>query len=935
MQKIEKWAGYFLPAFLILTSLILFLRNYTSGSFLLGWDSLHPEFNFSLAFERIFWGVLRGEQGLGALTAHSHMADLPRILILFFSSLVLPTSFLRYFYLLICLIFGPLGIYFLLNYLFQREENGIKVKLSSFLGANFYLLNLVTLQHFFVPFEMFTTCFAFLPWVFYSCLKFLREGKKRNLLFLILTLILIMPMAYAATLFYASLAGLILFLIFFILLSPGKRIKLKRFLGILILILGLNAFWILPNIYSLVKQGNIISSSRINTLFSPEAFLRNEDYGNFQNLFLGKNFLFSWRAFNFEQKTFIDLLGEWNRYLVNPLVVGINYSFFVIAILGLILSLIKKEKMGISFLPVLVLSLFFLLSTNPPLGAIYSYLYEKVGLFREGFRMPFTKFSLLFELVLSFYFAYFFLKLFNLFEKKILKVIPLFLSILVFGSLVFYLLPAFQGQFISPLVKRELPNEYFELFSWFKGKQGRIAKLPMQTLWGWEYHNWAYEGSGFLTYGLENSLMDRDFDRWSKENETFYNQASFAIYNQDLVSFEKVLEKYQVRYLLLDESILNAGGSGETLFLREIKGMLEKSSHVKEVANFNFLSVYETVWGKEELSALNSLTQVNANLDYDQIDPIYSKYNNYIQSEEGIKYPFVDFDLRGDVKISLDEKEVTFINEKLNSKVILPLKEKIAEDFTKDRGFTSGYNCDLKKVGEVQKENQGNQIIYEAVDGGVSCDFFDYSTLKHNQGYLLHLKGENLEGRSLKIYLQNYSTNKMDLEELLPSGKFDQVFVILPKIDKEVGYTLNLETRSFGRIASKNIIEKIEFFPVDIDWFTTLYSDIESPINLEGNLEITSFQKRGNCLYLVEIQGQSVLELGQAYEEGWIALDISNGYFKAQKLNHVRINSWANGWEVGNTSKIIIFFWPQLLEWGGILIAILTLLLVLKPQKRS
>jgi len=69
----------------------------------------------------------------------------------------------------------------------------------------------------------------------------------------------------------------------------------------------------------------------------------------------------------------------------------------------------------------------------------------------------------------------------------------------------------------------------------------------------------------------------------------------------------------------------------------------------------------------------------------------------------------------------------------------------------------------------------------------------------------------------------------MDIEELLPSGKFDRYYVILPSElgkednlklvqEEDKGYTLNVETRSFGRIASENMIESITFIPIDIDF---------------------------------------------------------------------------------------------------------------------
>ena len=89
---------------LIIIVFILAIVNYKTGSFLSGWDTLHPEFDFGLNFKRLFFGVWRGEQGLGAPAGHAHMADLPRVIILWLSHFIFPLSILRYLYIFACLL---------------------------------------------------------------------------------------------------------------------------------------------------------------------------------------------------------------------------------------------------------------------------------------------------------------------------------------------------------------------------------------------------------------------------------------------------------------------------------------------------------------------------------------------------------------------------------------------------------------------------------------------------------------------------------------------------------------------------------------------------------------------------------------------------------------------------------------------------------------
>ena len=564
------------PILIIIICGILAWKNYDSGTYLLGWDSLHSEFNFKDALHRTFWGVWREDQGLGAVAIHSHMADLPRIVFIWLESFFLPLNLIRYSYIFLCMFLGPLGIYYFLNYFFEREQSGWTTKISAFLGSIYYLLNLGTLQHFYVPFEMFTTQFAFLPWLFLYILKYMREHRKSNLIIYAVLNLLAMPMAYAATLFYAYFIGIVIFLIGYTLFNKQKLINLKKSFIVVTITLLINSFWLLPNFYTIITQGNVVSNSKINTLFSPEAFLRNRDYGDISDILIHKSFLFGWNAYNFDKKGYSELMKPWIDHLNNKKVVYIGYFISAIYILGMVLLLIKRNKIGLALFGVTFLSLFFLFNENFITSSLFKYLYDNFGVFREGFRMPFTKFSLLFIFSTSFYFAYLLFKL-----PKWLK----FIQILLFAGIIFYMWPAFTGSFISNTVKTKLPSEYLQVFDWFgKNNNGRVAVLPLNSLWGWENHDWKYEGSGFLSFGIKNPILIRDFDRWSSYNETFFNEASSAFYNNKKELFKKVLEKYQVRYLLLDESVMNTDGDKE---------IIESLGFIK-VFNSGFLTIYDT-----------------------------------------------------------------------------------------------------------------------------------------------------------------------------------------------------------------------------------------------------------------------------------------------------------------------------------------------------
>jgi len=294
--------------------------------------------------------------------------------------------------------------------------------------------------------------------------------------------------------------------------------------------------------------------------------------------------------------------------------------------------------------------------------------------------MPFTKFSLIYQLVMAFYFGYFFFELFSVFSKvRILSAFKIFLTILVSSGLIYFCLPFFKGELINRVVRIKLPDEYFRLFDWFKGKEGRIAKLPIFTLWGWEYHDWSsvvgrqgYQGSGFLPFGLEEPTLDRDFDRWSPYNETFYNEASTALYKYQLPDdkatcqtkkecaeleemneslkkanrkvtdeFLNVLKKYQVKYLLLDESVINAGGGEKILFIPEIKNLIAGSDgQIQEAVKFGESGKRLTIYEVKDRDAVfvrapAEFVQVRVDTTYSRYDPIFQNYGDYITGNSG------------------------------------------------------------------------------------------------------------------------------------------------------------------------------------------------------------------------------------------------------------------------------------------------------------
>jgi hypothetical protein len=858
MKKILS--KFFYPILIVILVGFLSWKNYTPGTILSGWDTLHPEFNVSLYLKRAFFGAWQEHQGIGAPAAQSHAAELTRIPFVALMSFVLPTDLVRYSFFFLTLLAGSLGTYFLTKH-YLSGHKGHHIKDAAFLSAIFYVLNLATLQQYFNPLEMFAVHFATLPWLILLASRFLRDGGRKNLIWFSLVTLLSSSMAHTATLFYVYFVVFSLFVLVGVALSR-KIGAFKRGVLLILLTLGLNLFWLGPNVYYVINQSGTVSNSKIHRTFSDEAFLQSRAYGNLESLGILKNFPFNWREYGFSSNSFENLMRVWDDHLTKPLVKEIGYGSVALAVLGIVIAIFRRSRRVFALLPLIILPVFFWFYGVP----------KDFPLFREALRFPFTKFSIILISALSVFLGYSSQLIMEILGKA--KVSFIFV-IFGLGVLVYFMQPAFEGNFIDNSMKVKIPNEYFEAFDWFAAHDhsGRVAKLPLQTFWDWNFHSWGYQGAGFTWFGIPQPTLDREFDRWGLYNEDFYFQASRALYGNDPQGFFNTLKKYQVKYLLLDESIMNAGGSAELLYIPQIKDMVSKSDEVKKVASFGFLTIYETN---------------------------YDIGNNFISAPKTLFLNYPPEFFKGNLLIS--------------------------EDLSINKGFPEAYNCDIKKEGVVSKQNSKEGIHYRADMGGVSCDYINYPELKYDQGYILRIVGENREGRSLKFYLTNYLTERADLEELLPNGKFDESFYIYPSKLGGEGYSVNFETRSYGGVASENLLTKVEIY----DAIVQEKPNGEYPI--ENNLRIKNVNKYGTWAYKLDIQSFGLIQLGQGFESGWIAIHDQNSYFTL--LPHTKINSWANGWVVQSGSQsvanVYILYWPQLLEWGGVILGIVLTYLIFR-----
>lgn len=607
LRKLPRLLKRTWPIFVLslLTGLLIYL-NYEPGTYLTGWDNLHPEYNIENNLFRSFFSVWQEYRSLGLLAGMAPSADFPRlILIAVLLHNNLPLDLCRYLATFLPLLLGPLGVYFLFyHHIFRDHLDSKTTQFASFFGALFYLLNLNTLQTFFVPFETFTWFYGSLPWIFYFLLAYFQIPSTPSLITLAIISLISAPSFYVETIY------IVLFLIlfpFFLEYYQSRKFSFTGFKKVTSSFLSLvlpHLFWLLPVIFFVIYGAKVTEQARINVISSPETYSRNLQFANLKDLALLKGYLFNYLDLTANFK-YDFLLSIWRNHINNPIISVIGYASFFLIIIGLYYSLKKHFPWTAAFLGSLFFCLFFLLGG----GLLINNAIPLVG---ELFRSPFTKFSIPLSLFYSFFFSVgtiFLLDLFTFLHSKYTFYLTLFTITI---ALILYMSPAFSGNLISPSMRRSLPQEYLDLFSYLntQDKSSRIANFPQHDFWGWLYYDWGYRGSGFLWEGIKQPLLDRAFDVWNLSSEKYYEEISSALYSNNQSLFEELLDRYDVQWILLDKHVVAADGTAD-LGVITLENFLNKSKHFTPVKNFSdklyLFKVNSTHPSKNFLSLSNSL----------------------------------------------------------------------------------------------------------------------------------------------------------------------------------------------------------------------------------------------------------------------------------------------------------------------------------------
>lgn len=636
-NKILRSIKNFYPYLAIIAIVaILFLINYKPGTYLTGWDNLHPEFNFPENIKRSVFAVWQEYQGLGLLGGMAHASDLLRQVFLLTLSLVFPNELLRYIWTFLTLIIGGFGSFVLIKYALSKINN--ENKLIALTGAVFYLLNIGTIQTYFVPFEAFIGHFAALPWIIFASFIFFEKISVKTAIFVFLVFLLSSPSFYLPTLFLSSLLAITICLIPFF--YKNFKTSLKKFVKLLSIIFLANAFWLLPFIFFTFTNSSVNLASKINQMATEGIFLQNKEYGNLFNVALLRGFLFG----NVEPNLsgdFFYILAPWRNHFSNLLTVILGFTVFGAVFIGAFQTFKSKSKVALGFAFLFLFGFAMLATDTPPFSILNSFLRNHVPLFNQTFRFPYTKFLTLASLSYSIMLAFGIVWIGEFVKKTSIKrVLPLFFIFFVF----IITLPAFQGDLFYQKERLRIPNEYFQTFDYFKKQNpdGRIANFPQYTYWGWNFYSWGYSGSGFLWYGIHQPIIDRAFDVWSRQDENYYWEINYAIYSKNPKLVESVINKYGINYLLIDKNIINPV-SPKSLFTDDLERLISVIPAVKKDITFGNIEIYK-VDLKEKPDKFvyipKSLVSAN-NFAWNNTDNAYLENGDYSNtSNYNLFYPF-------------------------------------------------------------------------------------------------------------------------------------------------------------------------------------------------------------------------------------------------------------------------------------------------------
>ncbi len=947
-------------AVLLAVEVILAITNYRPGTYLLGWDNVMPEFNFPQALITNIFGAWQEHRGVGLPDGMGHAANLVHTLFLWLLSFALPQNALRYAFHFLMHFLGMAGMYSLLSRLMYPKRG-----IMPLVGALFYGLNLITIQMFYTPLEAFSVHFAALPWLTYSLMLYLQRPSRNTILLFTTVSFFATPQYFIPTLILPTVLLLMATGALGGIPENGKR-HWKRLLIAAGTYLAVNAFWLLPYVTNLPVNSAIIQNAKINQMSSGEVYARNRAFGDLRNVLTLRGFMLDFEDVN-EAGMPIHVMYAWRTWIATPAGNAIAWAFAVLMLIGTGSALFHKPSRTLT-LPFLIMwmgSVAMLANNTPGLSDAMGFLRDRVPLFAEAYRFPFTKFSLLFgfsgTILLMWGWRYVHLVIRNASRLNL----EIGAGAILMGAIFFSAVPLFQGHLFYDALRVRLPIDYLSLFA-FMDKQdhyGRTAYLPQPSFWSWKHYRFGAVGSGFVWYGMPQPLMDRAFDPWSNVNENYYWELSRAIYSKDTEALQAVFTKYDIRYVILD-GYLSAPSHDRSLFLEETKSLLAVLPDIKPIGTTGAITVYERTQATvSHIRVANGLPAVTPPYAWTDSDVAFRTVGDYRVSQTydpaaTILFPFRSLFTKravGEREFALEQTEDSLV---IASKVagIRATLDTTAPAFSTQQSgmlITSAVNpCGVLKLGSVQtksvRDPRGNPALRISSTDQRACAVLGDAALPHAQGYVITVSSRHVSGRPLQLSVINNTAKHIELEAFLPDTDnwTESTFILPPLAPDGLGYTVYLTNDAIGSEPTTNEVGDINFYPLPYDALMTSVNGNPASRSQKRPVEQSEITHLNTGWYTVTLpENASTLILSQAFNPLWAAYDVTGRpvwqkvipFVFGEKIStHEMVNNWENGWQIsGNEREIVIIFLPQLLEFIGLTILLTVYILyIFQGNKR-
>lgn len=552
LSIVKRRYGQLLLTIILISISILSIKY---GEYLLSNDNYSPELNPLMSFFRYLESPAWRSYRVLGFASDSEQSDIFRSLIYWLSSFALPSWSLSQLFSLVCLWVGSFSIASLTTRIVRENINTKYYNIVFVVSGTIYVTTLWTAWVFNFNMMPYITQYGFLPLVLLTGYILLKDWNSKNILFFLLSTLLLTSTFVISTLFFVN----ILFIsIIFAVFSYLGKIDFKRFFLSILLFLSMQLFWLLPFIqYTVSTSSDVIDSYTNRTITSNTIDLEK------QMMTFVNSARFYTRLLGTVDDPSIDsyIFPMSEEYIGYDFYKAVALLPFVLSVIGLTFILFQRRWRLIPIWVMLFGALLMITNLNPPFGFVYAFLQENFGIFTQVFRWVSSKLGQIYLVLLVITGAIGFVSLLEFWgsflQKGSRRLLSILLLLLFLGPILFFSEYIVKGDLFTKRATVELPNQYYELAKYLeKDPSGRIFYAPPANNGYFREYEWGFVGSQFLGYIIPNPIIDMSLAVGSDVGEKAVLEIKNSFNSGNLQELNYDLNKYDVKYILVDRSLI-------------------------------------------------------------------------------------------------------------------------------------------------------------------------------------------------------------------------------------------------------------------------------------------------------------------------------------------------------------------------------------------